>query len=300
MQLDSLGRQLRWRDRNPAGSEPRITERVLTIFEVIHRHGHSSSNFLHVLAGGDETAFKKLLARLYDWGYLERFDEQEDSRDNCFRHIIYGNTEKARKELAAASRLYPFYDRTDKFHHRFMGSCVGISIESGCKASEVNYKPRHEVLAKKGNPLRMPLPHLGERSALEPDDLFELQYGDGSYRRFAVEYDRGTEPNEGLERHSSIEKKLKYYHDVLLNRRQKDHWGFPKFMILVATTSEKRISNILELLREYNDRNFAELFLFKAYPTFGAGRRFLVPAKVLTDILDPWYSINGPFDITRQ
>lgn len=295
--LDSRGRQLRWRPRNPRDPEPSRTPRVLTIFEILERHGRGTTKYLHSFIGGDFNTLQKLISRLYDWGYLDHFKDQEDSFSNRLRHIIYGNTLKARQALTAAGKESCFVDRNDPFVHRFMGACVGASIELRCKAKGLTYISRNEVLAKKGNPLRIPLPSFGDKSYLEPDDLFGIQYPDRSFRRFAVEIDRGNEPHEGKERHSSIDKKLDYYADVIANRRYHEVWGIPGMMVLIVTTSKARIQNIIETIKKRNDPSLSKRFLLKAYPNFK--RDWLVPTDVLTDVLDPWQRADGTtFDIT--
>lgn len=281
---DALGRQLRWRDRNPQDPCPGLTPRVLKVFQVLERHGHLPSNYLHAIVGGDSDRFIKLLARLYDWGYLDRFQEQENSFPNRIRHIVYGNTEKARKALDKAC----FVDRNDRFVHRLFNACVGASIELGTTVHGITYIPRNEIL--KGKSLRIAL---GERAYLEPDDLFGFQYPDKTYRRFAVEIDRATEPEEGKDRNSSIEKKFDYYEDVIANRRYLDAWGIKNLMLLFVTTSLARIENVKALATRYP--KVSERLLLKGYREFT--RDWRVPNYILSDVLDPWDSVRGPFNI---
>lgn len=296
MYKDSRGRRLRWRARNPEGV-CEIGSRDLHIFEAIHHHGYSASHYLHALVGGEKNAFQKRLGQLYDFGYLQRFKEQEDSFVRRLRHIIYGLTDKSRQHLTDAGRFVPFYDRTDPFEHRFMGACVSASIELECRALGLKYIPRSEVLSKKNKPLRIPLPHFGEKTYLEPDDLFGIQYPDGSYRRFAVEIDRSNEPLEGQNRHSSIEKKFDYYEYLIKERVYHEVWGIPGLMLLFITTSQKRVDHIKDDIKERSTA-FASRAALKAYPTF-AGRNWLIPPTTLTDILTPWDTVQGPFDITK-
>lgn len=281
--LDSRGRRFRWRARNPQGT-CLITPRDHIVFETIERHGHLPSKYLHYFATGEWNAFQKRLSTLFDHGYLERFDDQKDSFRNRLRHIVYGNTEKSRALISER------VERNDRFTHRLFGACVSASIEQGTSALELTYLPRNVVL--KGKSLRMPL---GEKTYLEPDDLFGVKNQQGKVKRFAVEIDRATEPLEGKNRHSSIEKKLDYYHDVIKNRLYDKGWGIPGMMVMVITTSNARIHNIIEMLKGYNDPAFASRFLFKAYPTFN--ENWLVPTDLLTDILDPWQSVDKLVDI---
>lgn len=130
---DILGRRLRFRPRQPKGKWIEIGPRDLDLFGVIHRHGYLASHYLHAFVGGERNTFQKRLCKLFDWGYLDRFDQQSTSFFNRPRHIIYGLTDKAQQALG--DRLVPFYDRTDPFVHRFMGACVGASIELGVQRS---------------------------------------------------------------------------------------------------------------------------------------------------------------------
>ena len=293
---DSLGRQFRWTGRNPLGKYITITDRDLNIFETIERHGLATSKYLHHFVGGDVNTFTKRLQRLYHWGYLDRFQDQEFSFPNRIRHIIYGNTNKARGELAKVGKSSSFVDRTDPFHHRFMGACVSASIERECVKHGLRYMSRNEILSKKNNPLKVPL--LG-KAHLEPDDLFGIEYQDESKRRFVVEIDRGNEPIRGTNRHSSLEKKLDYYEHFISNRLYFEHWGVPGIMVLFVTTSEGHLQNFFDLVNKRDQPDVTSRIVGKVYRAFGTNSSdWLVPADLLEGTLI-WRRPDGTtFDLT--
>lgn len=296
--LDSLGRHKRWTGRNPQGDPPKITSRVLDIFELIERHGYATSKYIHRILGRDWHTLQTLLGNLYDWGYIERFEEQRSSFPNRIRHIIYGNEQKAREELIKAGREASLIHRYDPFHHRFAAASVGISLEGMSPASNLKYISRNLVL--KGKSLRIHLPDFGPKAYYEPDDLSGFQHQDKSFRRHPLELDRSNEPLKGKNRNSSLDKKLDYIEYIIKHQLYLEAWGIPGGVWLFVLTSNERLNNFFDLVRERNNSALSSRILGKSYPIFGNDSyNWLVPDDLLTDILEPWRCADGSIrDIT--
>lgn len=292
--LDTIGRRLRFRPRDPKNAASEITERDLDIFAHIRRFGISNSLYLHLFLGGELNYLQKRLGKLYDAGYLDHFEEQADSRVNWKCHIAYAVTDKATQALTDANRLELFCDHSDAFPHRYMRSCVMQSIALLCKKRGLVFIPRSEILSKKNNPFRLPIT---ATTYLYPDDLFGIQYADGSKRRFVVEIDRGTEPHDGLDRKSSLELKVADYTRVMRNRTYYDTWGMVGMMVLIFTTSKARVGNIFS--KDLKDNPYAERYACAYYPTF-QGKQWRMPYEILEDVLDPYQHVKGTFDITKS
>jgi len=177
-----------------------------------------------------------------------------------------------------------------------MGACVGASIELACREKGLRYIPRHEVLSRNGKAMRLPLSQFSPRKALVPDELFGIDYN-GAYRFFACEWDRNTEPltrkaNDQID----FAKKLACYVEVMRNRTYKDEWGIPGMMVLIVTTNHTRAESILAQVQGL-DQRIAERFALKVVPQFATPWRM---PSILTDILDPWVTVAGKFDITKS
>lgn len=304
--LDTLNRRIRYAKAQPQGKRIVLAETDIKVFEAIHRHGHLPSPFLFAFSGTENfNSFQDRLTKLYNGAsengpYLLRPEKQFASIFADVQHLVYDLNRHSKEVII--EKWSPFLRHDNHFVHQLMGACVGASIELGCPAKGVKYIPRHDVLSKKGNPMRIPL----ATSSLIPDDLFGIER-DGSYRFFAVEIDRNTESYHrdeipGAKQPSTIEKKFHAYLDVMKDPPKdvlypyKAIWGVPNLMVLIVTTDEAKKKKMQRELLKLSDR-FAKRFAFKVYPDFG--NLWRVPKAVLTDILEPWERADGtPVDIT--
>ena len=92
----------------------------------------------------------------------------------------------------------------------------------------VRYVPAHDILAIKNAALAMPL----GRHKLIPDQLFALDYG-GSYRVFAVEVDRGTEPKISAAARKSYARSIKQYRHALERGLHRSHYGLKANLVVL-------------------------------------------------------------------
>lgn len=287
--LDTLNRRVRFAPPQPLAKRIEINDSDIETFRAINRHGPLPSHYLFAFTDKKSLPrFQDRLTTLYNGGeqggYLIRRPEYFNSFFARYQHIVYDLNDNAKELLQE-----PLIHRTDPLIHRLMGACVGASIELACKERGLRYIPRTEVL--QGKEMRLPL-SFGEKAYLEPDDVFGIQYEDGSYRRFAVEIDRSTEPHTSrTKRETSLDKKFSAYFNIMQRRAYKEVWGIPNLMVLFVCTNAVRVETLKEMLK---DHPLGPRFTFKVYPDFG--RQWRVPKTLLPNILQT-ESVRGPFDL---
>lgn len=99
---------------------------------------------------------------------------------------------------------------TGHWWHGYMTSCVISSTDIAAARDGVRYIPAHEILAIENALLAIPVGN----QKLTPDQLFALDYGD-SFRAFALEVDRGTEPKTSPSNHKSWARPTNLYRQVI-------------------------------------------------------------------------------------
>ncbi|HSG37797.1 MAG TPA: replication-relaxation family protein, partial [Paracoccaceae bacterium] len=85
-------------------------------------------------------------------------------------------------------------------------------------------------------------------SKLIPDQLFGLDYG-GTYRVFALEVDRGTEPKSSPSARKSWARSIVQYRQVIEQGLQKTHYGLkaPLLVLWVFSTASRQ-AKFLEMV----------------------------------------------------
>lgn len=297
---DTLQRRIRFAPPQPVDKYIDLSDTDIALFEAIHRHGPLPSHYLRAFTTRTNVnAFADRLTKLYNGtqqgGYLSRPPQQFESFRARYQQIVYDLNTHSEKVLRERGKLSPYIKRGDPFVHRLMGACVGASIQLACKAKGITYIPRHDILSRHDKVMELPLSHTAPQKSLVPDELFGLDYG-GSYRFFACEWDRGTEPirRKALDQ-TDFGKKIACYLEVMRARTFKEVWGTPNLMTLIVTTNETRAKSLREEVQVL-DPKLAQRFLFKVVDNFASPWRM---PPVLIDILEPWTRADGTtFDIT--
>jgi hypothetical protein len=295
MKTDTLSRRLRFAPPQPIGERIAIQAADIRMFEALDRHGPLPSTYLQRFAGHkDRSAIASRLTKLFNGAklglpLLSRPPQQFQSFAARYQHLIYDLTPTSRALLRDQGSVV--IERTDAFLHRFMGACVGASVELTAAELALRYIPRSEVLAKRGAPLAI---SVGDKTLI-PDDLFGLQYGDGSYRFFAVEIDRNTESivrKRG--RYHTFDNKLDAYRGLMERQTHRHHWGVPNLLLLTIPTNETHLVHLVDRVRERGGR-YGERFLFKARTEFGVNWR--IPEVIGELLRTPWTRASMGFDI---
>jgi len=315
MSTDALARRLRFAPPNPIARRMVLTEADYLAFEAINRHGPLPTHYLYQFTKRLRKDYRQLQNRLTDFyngtraqgAYLSRPPQQFAGFEARYQHIVHDLAPKAKIALAERGTLARHSPkRIDPFLHQLMGACVAASIELTAPSKGLRYIPREEILThpkcgrarEAGNPMAIPLPGLGNRNSLVPDDLFGLEYPGTGFRFFAVEIDRNT---ESIERRSldqnAFGKKIAAYLQVLRNQAYREWWGIPNLHILTVTTNATHARNIIDHIQRQNDPAYAERFAFACEPALGANWR--VPRGVLGLLDNPWITAGADKDISR-
>ncbi|MFC6639913.1 hypothetical protein GV827_16005 [Sulfitobacter sp. JBTF-M27] len=243
---DSLGRATFHAIAPQSGVRP--TTRELRWVKHIGRHGPQSSQYLYALTQDThrckDTALRSL-QRLRAGGYLMLPRQQLATERAAFNPYIYDLTRQAKMHLADLGLAEPTVRPTGHWWHGYTVSCVTSSIEMAAARDGVRYIPAHEILAIRQAELAIPL----GRSKLIPDQLFALDYG-GSYRAFALEVDRGTEPKVSSAARKSWATMIDQYGQVLEQQLYKQHYGLKaNLLVLCVMSSARRAEAFCEMLQ---------------------------------------------------
>lgn len=225
----------------------RPTGREVRWLKHIERHGPQSSQYLFELTRDThrcrDTALRQM-QKLRAGGYLTLPRQQRATERAEFNPYVYDLTRKAKDHLRDLGLDEPTVRPTGHWWHGYTVSCVTSAIDIAAARDGVRYIPAHEILAIKGADLAIPV----GRSKLIPDQLFALDYG-GSYRTFALEVDRGTEPGVSATRRKSYRRNVEQYRQVLAENLHRSHYGTRANMLVLFVFSQRtNEQRFLELL----------------------------------------------------
>lgn len=172
-----------------------------------------------------------------------------------FNPYIYDLTKRAKDHLFDLGIAEPTVRPTGHWWHGYMTSCVTSSIDIGAARESVRYIPTHEILAIKNAPLAIPIGN----QKLIPDQLFALDYG-GSFRVFALELDRGTEPKTSPAARKSYARSIELYRQLIELNIYKSHYGLKANLLVLWVFSSKvnevRFLEMTKRLPEFMGRHF--------------------------------------------
>lgn len=246
-QTDSLGRATFHQIAPLSGVRP--TEREIRWLKHIERHGPQSSQFLFELTQDThrckDTALRDL-KKLRAGGFLRLPPQQRQTEKADFRPFIYDLAKKGADHLGLLGIAEPTVRPTGHWWHGFVTSCVTSAIEIAAARRGVRYIPAHTILAKKAASYEIPL----GQGKLIPDQLFALDYG-GSFRAFALEVDRATEPVTSAGARKSLERSIDQYLQLLERQIHRSHYGLKaNLIVLWVFTNHSRQVQFLSKLKE--------------------------------------------------
>jgi len=222
------------------------TAREIRWLKHIERHGPQSSPHLYELTRDThrckDTSLRQM-QKLRAGGYLTLPRQQRMTEHADFNPYIYDLTPKAKAHLTDLGVAEPTIRPTGHWWHSYMTSCVTSSIDIAAARDGVRYIPAHQILAIKGAPFAIPV---GTRKLI-PDQLFALDYG-GSYRAFALEVDRGTEPMVSSAARRNLKSSIEMYAEVIGNGVYRRHYGLKtNLLVLWVFVSKTRHQGFLEM-----------------------------------------------------
>jgi len=271
-----------------------LTNREVRWLKHIERHGPQSSVYLHELTKethrGKDTTLRQL-QKLRAGGFLNLPRQQRATEFANFKPFIYDLTPKAKTHLFDRGLAETTIRPTGHWWHGYMTSCVTSSIDIMAARDGTRYIPTHEILKIKDAPLAIPI----DSQRLIPDQLFALDYG-GSFRAFALEVDRGTEPKTTTAKRKSYANSIELYRKLIERDLARKHYGLkaPLLVLWVFTsrTNEVRFLGMLAELplairKRFLTRNTAD-------PVSSLSR---VNAKILDLYQKPWQGVQGRVNI---
>jgi len=295
-----MGKRRSRMKRTKTGRRIELSPRDIEIFKLLFRYRYLRSTYLHAFVGGlSTTRFKERLGDLFHEGYLDRPTPQWDFADARCMPVVY---ESGRGSVQALRACGSGLDEDGRqvagtahrqFLHALMICEVLASIELAARGdTSLRFIAWPEILARapeavraSGKSLRLPVPSGGY---VIPDGVFGIEYrsgGSSSYRFFALEADRGTMPIARTNpRQSSYLGKLAAYGEIVAQKVHKTHWGIPNLLVLTATMSAARLSEIIAKL----GAGGSPAFLFKAVDERGLANP--VPAL----LTEPWTRAGSP------
>lgn len=243
-QTDALGRATFHAIAPQEGVRP--TAREIRWLKHIERHGPQSSQYLYELTRGThrckDTSLRQM-QKLRAGGFLTLPRQQRMTEHAGSNPYIYDLTKTAKIHLTDLGIAEPTIRPTGHWWHGYMTSCVTSSIDIAAAREDVRYIPAHEILAIKRTSLAIPV---GTRKLI-PDQLFALDYG-GSYRAFALEVDRGTEPIASRAARKSLRSSVEMYAQMIERQIYKHHYGLKaNLLVLWVFASETRMRAFLKL-----------------------------------------------------
>jgi len=244
----------------------RPTPREIRWLKHIERHGPQSSTYLYELTRDThtcrDTALRQL-QKLRAGGFLMLPRQQRATEHANFNPYIYDLTKRAKDHLIDLGLSEPTVRPTGHWWHGYMTSCVTSSIDITAARQGVQYIPAHEILAINNAPLAIPV----GTQKLIPDQLFALDYG-GSYRVFALEVDRGTEPKTSPANRKSWARSIDMYRQVIERKIYKSHYGLKANLLVLwvfnSRVNEARFLDMIKGLPKFIGRHFLTQNIEKA------------------------------------
>ncbi|MFZ7093729.1 replication-relaxation family protein [Primorskyibacter sp. 2E233] len=228
-QTDSIGRATFHYIPHETGVRP--TEREIRWLKHIERHGPQSSVYLYELTRDThrckDTALRAM-QKLRAGGFLTLPRQQRVTERAEFNPYIYDFTKRSRDFLVDHDLAEPTIRPTGHWWHAYATACVTSSIDIAAAKVGVRYIPGHHILAKKDAPLGIPT----SMGTVIPDQLFALDYG-GSFRAFALEVDRGTEPKTSTAARKSYARSIAQYAEIIERGLHRNHYGLKANLLVL-------------------------------------------------------------------
>jgi hypothetical protein len=298
-----------------------LTERDFEIFRLLDRYRYLRSTHIHAFAGGkSQKRFIERLGDLYhEGGYVNRPAQQWQAINARYMPAVYELGDAGERALEQRGLLGQTTSpllwkgrlgEVRQYHHELMICDIMSSIEIGVRANpKLRFiSPRDilvkapEVTRKAANPFAAPV-SIGHTVAdkqytsdkpLIPDALFGIEYttnGQKSYRFFALEADRDSEPVVRANLHqTSYLRKVLQYREIAARTIYKTHWGLPNLLVLTVTTNENHMQSMIRLVDELTNGKGSTFLLFKTMPSLASLETAPLPTPSM--LTEPWCRVG--------
>jgi len=304
-----------------------ITERDIEILRLLSRYRYLRSNHLQALTGGkSQKRFIERLGDLYhEGGCVNRPAQQWQAVNARYMPAVYELADAGERLLTEQGlldeKLSPLlrkgrHGAVRQYHHDLMICDILASIEIGIRAdNKLRLISWQEILASPKmpeatrtavNPFAIPVSvtytcpgtKATDRSdkPLIPDALFGIEYSSDdkkSYRFFAIEADRNSEPVfRGNLHQTSYLRKILQYREIASRKTHQTHFGLPNLLVLNVTTNEQHMQNIMRFVKEITDGKGSTHLLFKTMPSLASLEKAPPPTPYI--LTEPWQRAGHP------
>ena len=263
-----------------------LTARDLKLLAHVARHRFLTSAQLAALDGGSPQNVVRSLRLLFDHGYLDRPASHLVMVPlQGTRPLVYALGQRGARALRTHGYLVD--DGTDWTEKNKRAGAIFIEhtlavadflsgLEVACNArKDVELLREPDVLSLASEetksarePLRWAVDtvRLGrhQRYSVVPDGLFGLEFADDTAAYFMLEVDRGTIPITRSDRawRKSIAYKLTTYWEGWKAGRHVEQFGVKQMRVIMLTSSEDRMNNMLGAVDELTQGRGSAFFLF--------------------------------------
>jgi Replication-relaxation len=301
-------------DRGELKQNLQLTDRDLSILQLLAHHRFLRSTQIAELIGGSDKKVIERLGQLFYAGYVDRPEHQLE----YFRPgggsapVIYALTDEgarvlAEKNLVSLQRLRDLNRRNGDskrpfIHHSLAVAEIAISLVAATRNTDTRMRAQlhDELLATLPQSVRaQPKPFLitvprvrykdeEQTVSVEPDLAFGLVYPNGTRRCYLVERCRGTMPVKRQRlTQTSIFRKLLAYETARRREQHKQQLSWANFRVLLVLDSPTRAANIIAEIADDHFLRVSPLFLVTDITAINASGNILkhqwrTPTKAMT------------------
>jgi hypothetical protein len=259
----------------------RIDDRKLDMFEWLKEYDLLTTQQIALLDGGSEQWVSRILHRLERAGHILRPYGQRQSFYDKHEPWIYGLANKGADTLAEKRSIprgkldWNKKNRVAKgnYKHKVLLNELRIRFEVDTRdRPDISYVGGAALmlqLASPTNTWRVPVMD-GDKAyedGVSPDDfgrlIFHREPKPHNFATFLIEADRATETNDtDTAREVYLYRKMLAYYFTYMLGIHTELFGFKEFRVPILTTSHKRVENLIEVNKRFNNGEGSELFLF--------------------------------------
>jgi hypothetical protein len=259
----------------------RIDDRKLDMFEWLKIYELLTTQQLALLDGGSKQNVSRILHSLELAGDILRPYGQRQSFNDKLEPWIYGLANPGADKLAEKRGIprgkldWTKKNRVAKgnYKHKVLLNELRVRFEVDTRNSpEVSYLEGAPLIARFATPVktwRVPVMD-GDKvyeDGVSPDDfgrlIFHREPKPHNFATFFIEADRATETNEtDTARDVYLYRKMLAYYFTYMLGIHTELFGFKEFRVPILTTSPKRVENLIEVNKRFNNGEGSGLFLF--------------------------------------
>jgi hypothetical protein len=267
----------------------RIDERKLDMLEWLRKYDLLTTHQVALLDGGSKQWVARILHRLELDGKILRPYGQRQSfydRREPWIYVLANPGAESLAEKRGIPRGKLDWNKKNRvargnYKHKCLLNELRVRLAVDVRhRPEISYVEKHALNRELPTPVttwRVPVMD-GKKiytDGVSPDDAFRLIFhnepGPFNFGNFFPEADRATEPNDtDTAREVYVYRKMLAYYFTYMLGIHTELFGFQEFRVPILTTSPKRVENLLEINKRFNNGEGSELFLFTDKDAFCA------------------------------